>query len=114
MQGRSDWQALQARLAAAREAASCGDRETALAEIAAALELDPDFLAARALRDRLLADGLASAPAAKAPEMSPAADVSTESYERFEQRTKRRRLEKRMAAARDAIKHGRAEDAAAA
>src|SRR5882672_8085163 len=56
MQGRENWQALQARLAAARLAADRGDRDTALAEVAGALELDPNFLAAHELRDRVLAE----------------------------------------------------------
>ena len=54
MQGRDGWQALQKHLAAARAAAEAGDREVALAAVNAALEIDPDFLAAQSLRERLL------------------------------------------------------------
>ena len=54
MDARERWQALQARLTAARAAVDAGDRATALAEISAALELDKDFLAAQALRDRIM------------------------------------------------------------
>jgi tetratricopeptide (TPR) repeat protein len=128
MQGRESWQALQARLNAARAAADRGDRSTALADITAALEIDPNFLAAHALRDRLLAEAAATAPAPPAMPASPdpalAADedataspvpgVSTEGYAAFQQRAKRRRLHKRVEAARDAITHGRVNDAAAA
>jgi tetratricopeptide (TPR) repeat protein len=118
MQGRERWQALQARLGAARGAVARGDRDSALAEIAAALELDPDFLAAQELRDRLLADAAAApvapVPAAAEEHATAAPDVSTDGYARFQQRTKRRRLENRMEAARDAIKRGRVTDAAAA
>src|SRR5438270_712440 len=53
--GRERWQALQSRLTSARAAADRGDQERALAEITAALDLDPDFLAAHSLRERLLA-----------------------------------------------------------
>jgi hypothetical protein len=84
------------------------------------LELDPDFLAAHALRDRLLAEADAPAP----PVPTPAADgsatpasapgVSADGYARFQQRTRQRRLEKRIEAARDAIRRGRIGDAAAA
>ena len=64
MDARERWQALQARLTAARAAVDAGDREKALAEIGAALELDKDFLAALALRDRILR--LDAAPARRA------------------------------------------------
>jgi hypothetical protein len=51
---RERWQALQARLSAAQAFIEAGDSQKALAEVNAALTLDPDFLAAQALRDRLL------------------------------------------------------------
>jgi tetratricopeptide (TPR) repeat protein len=117
MHGREGLQALQARLGAARAAADRGDRDAALVQIAAALELDPNFLAAHALRDRLLADASAPVPAPVADERAPAPppqDVSADGYARFQQRTKRRRLENRVDAARDAITRGRLTDAAAA
>jgi hypothetical protein len=52
------WQALQARLTAARGFMVAGDRVQALHEIDAALQIDPEFLAAHALRDRLVAEDL--------------------------------------------------------
>jgi hypothetical protein len=54
MDPRERWQTLQGRLTAARYAVDDGDMATALREVTAALELDPDFLAAQALRDRIL------------------------------------------------------------
>src|SRR5258706_4403392 len=116
MQGRENWQALQARLTAARLAADRGDRDMALAEVAAALELDPNFLAAHELRDRVLAEAAApvAPPAPAADQRPPAPDVSADGFARFQQRTMRRRLENRVEAARDAIERGRMTDAAAA
>jgi hypothetical protein len=54
MDPRERWQALQGRLTAARAAVDAGNTAAALSEITAALELDKDFLAAQALRDRIL------------------------------------------------------------
>src|SRR4029079_6869844 len=51
---RQTWQALQARLTAARAAADAGDRQRALNEITAPLDIDPNFLAAHSLRERIL------------------------------------------------------------
>jgi hypothetical protein len=50
---RERWQALQAHLTAARAFADAGDQKRALVEVKAALALDPDFLAAQSLRDRI-------------------------------------------------------------
>ena len=55
MDARERWQSLQARLTAARAAADAGNRPAALAEVTAALDIDDDFLAAHALRDRIRA-----------------------------------------------------------
>ena len=55
MDPRRTWQALQSRLTNARAAIEAGDRPRALAEIAAALEIDPHFLAAHSLREGILA-----------------------------------------------------------
>jgi hypothetical protein len=64
MDPRERWQALQGRLTAARTAVDAGNTAAALSEITAALELDRDFLAAQALRDRILAmNAAANAPA---------------------------------------------------
>jgi hypothetical protein len=64
MEARERWQALQARLTAAREAVDAGDRATALREISAALDLDKDYLAAQALRDQIVSMSHRGAPAA--------------------------------------------------
>lgn len=131
MDARERWQALQARLTAARAAADHGDRSTALAEVSAALELDPEFLAAHSLRDRILAlpsdpPGLTAPPALRehaAPShlaptplasahLAPAGAPS--SYAGFEQRARRRRVDRRIDAARAAIQQQALKAAAAA
>src|ERR1700704_3835420 len=115
MDARERWQALQARLTAARAAVDAGDRERALDEISAALELDKDFLAAQALRDRITSMSPEDAPAAEAlPSTMPPAPVaavpapvdapplegSAPVLAKFEQRARRRRVDRRVDAAR--------------
>jgi tetratricopeptide (TPR) repeat protein len=111
---RETWQALQGRLTNARAAVEAGDRDKALAEIAAALEIDPDFLAAHSLRDRILAapDVPPSEPVA-ASEASGLAG-SPDGYAKFEQRAKRRRVDRRLDAARAALESGHLKAAATA
>ena len=116
MDGRERWQALQSRLTAARAAYEAGDRETALAEVTTALQIDPDFLAAQSLRDQILAPPEAVAPVAPAP---PSASVApgpqaSSGYAKFEERTKRRRVDRRLEAARAALEGRHVEDAATA
>jgi len=135
VQGRETLVALQSRLAAAHAAAGAGDREAALAQLRAALDIDPHFLAAQSLRDRLLADApLAPIPAPSArigmesaiasagvtavptPTVmrAPAPGVSPEGYARFQARAKQKRLDTRLQAARDAIRRRRFDEASAA
>ena len=118
MDARETWQALHARLTAARAAIDAGDRKRAFAEITAALDIDPDFLAAHSLRDCVLAPAAepnvwrdpAASPAAQ--EESPgfvAAErplASADGYAKFEQRAKRRRVDRRLDAARAALNAG--------
>lgn len=123
MDARETWQALQARLTAARTAADAGDRTRAIAEITAALDIDPHFLAAHSLRDRILsADAQrqplnpwpgapAAVPRPALPRQSaiataPAAPVVGDGYVKFEQRAKRRRVDRRIDAARAALNTG--------
>jgi hypothetical protein len=110
---RQTYQALQARLIAARSASAAGDRERALAEINAALEIDPHFLAAHSLRARLLAPSEPAGPPALQPGDAPPSG-SADGYARFEQRAKRRRLDRRLEAARAALDAGRLTAAASA
>ena len=112
MDARARWHALQARLTAARAALDTGDRTKALAEITAALELDRDFLAAHALHDRILAMG--SADAVSATPAVPVHPARSEPYAKFEQRARRRRVDRRVDAARAAIAQQRVKAAAAA
>jgi hypothetical protein len=125
MDARERWQALQSRLTAARTAVDAGDRAAALAEINAALELDAEFLAAHALRDRILAIDAAPSPDAPAPLPAPSqpdpshrepshSAASHARYATFEQRAKRRRVDRRIDAARAAIDQRRLDAAAAA
>ena len=122
MDPRGRWQALQARLTAARAAVDAGDRATALAEITAALELDADFLAAHALRDRIASmDETPSHPPAPAAPSQPAPEPSEPpvsgapaGYANFEQRARRRRVDTRIDAARAAIQRQHLKAAAAA
>ena len=106
----------------ARAALDMGDRANALSAVNAALAVDPDYLAAQALRDRIEQSpdttpspkprtepaGSGSNRAAAAPVPSdrqpvlPAQPpvVSAEGWARFEQRARNRRIERRVAAAR--------------
>jgi hypothetical protein len=121
MDARERWQALQARLTAARAAVENGDRPAALSEITAALELDKDFLAAQALRDRIVsmdenAPSAVPASAAPAPSstMAEPEPAPPPGYAKFEQRARRRRVDRRVDAARAAIDQHRLKAAAAA
>lgn len=122
-------------MSAARASAEAGDRARALAEVDAALAVDPQFLAAHSLRDQILAGGPLGPPrtARSHPVLPPASDgrshvpaasdprrniehplVSAEGYARFEERAKRRRVDRRIEAARSAIEGRRLREAAAA
>jgi len=121
---RQRWQALQARLTAARTSFEAGNREQALAEVTAALELDPNFLAAVALRDRIVSGepGIQHpelrtqnpAPATRNPEPGKRPLVDTAGYAKFEQRARRRRVDRRLDAARAAIAKKKLREAASA
>jgi hypothetical protein len=133
---RERWQALQGHLSAARHALTEGNRGRALQEVDAALTIDPNFSAAVALRERLsiTADTpplLRSAPPIAVavpdtpvrrpvefprpvPAAAPRPLVSTEGYARFEERARRRRIERRADAARAAIARGQLREATSA
>ncbi len=87
-----------------------GHRTGALAEIDAALRLDPDFLAAHSLRDRIAAANASGAPDAPAT-TTPAS--REDGFAMFEERMRTRRAERCAAAARRALAAGRLRDAAA-
>jgi tetratricopeptide (TPR) repeat protein len=113
---RQRWQALQAHLSAARSFLEAGDRAKALEEVNAALAIDPAFLAAQSLRDGILAPSPAVMSLPVAPSAPPPSRplVSTEGYARFEERARRRRADRKIEAARNALARGRLRDAAAA
>ena len=108
MDARETWQALQARLTNARAAVDAGDRARALAEIGAALDVDPDFLAALSLREQILAvpDVAPSTPLASSAPSETSTPAAPDGYAKFEQRAKRRRVDRRLDAARAALESG--------
>src|ERR1041384_7835573 len=105
-------------MTAARAFAEAGDRKSALREIDAALELDPNFLAAHSLRENLLSESplpvMAVDPPALPSTPTPTPTGAPEGYARFEQRARRRRVDRKIEAARTAIQARRLRDAAAA
>lgn len=111
--------ALQSSLRAARAAIAAGDRARALDAVDLALALDPQFLAAQSLRDQIVSgpdrpvDNLPHSDGAWS-DVTESAPVFTEYYARFEERAKRRRVQRRLDAARDAIAHSHFEEASAA
>jgi hypothetical protein len=120
---RERWQTLQSHLSAARGALASRDKRAALEHIEAALRIDPEFLAARMLLDRVtsaaedvsfissVADQInvsqtpasASEPAAPAPPVT----VSPETLASFEERVLRRVREREAAVSRVASTRGR-------
>jgi tetratricopeptide (TPR) repeat protein len=129
---RETWQALQARLTNARAAFDAGDRTRALDDVNAALRIDPNYLAAHALRERIIATPVGVAPSGpvspsappepRMPAVAPPEPVAalptlqsmSEGYAKFEQRAKRRRVDRRLDAARQALESGRLKAAASA
>ena len=124
MDGRQGWDALHAELAAARTAIDAGDRTKALEHVDAALAIDPNFVAAHWLRDHLLAATGSSTPttdrtpAANIIEASQSSDeahvTSAIGFGHFEERVRRRRVERRIDAAHVALEQGQLADAQAA
>jgi tetratricopeptide (TPR) repeat protein len=111
---RQHLKALQAHVAAARTALDAGDRNKALQNIDQALSIDPSFLAAQLLRERVLAAPLASSPVPPAATKAPARRfASREAYERIELRAKQRRIDHCIAATRAALGRQQPEAAAA-
>lgn len=128
MDARERWQALQSRLTAARTAFDAGDRGRALVEVDAALAIDPSFLAAADLRERITGGAVAGLrvpnaekplnlhnpePAARNPLPGPPGPLPA-GYIQFEQRALRRRADRRIAAAKQAIENRNLRGAAAA
>ncbi len=108
-------QSLREQLGRAREALDRGEPDEALAAVDRALQIDPDYLAAQALREHILRQPvLAVVPALDAAagersgtRSSTAARAFTSGVQRLEARTRARRIEKRAAAARAALASGR-------
>jgi tetratricopeptide (TPR) repeat protein len=112
---RERWQALQARLTAAQAFETAGDRKSALREVEAALALDPNFLAAHSLRERLLGQPARPIPPPPPVPGGTALDADPGAgYARFEQRARRRRVDRKIESARTAIARGRLKEAATA
>jgi hypothetical protein len=106
-------QALRLHLAEARSALDRGDPQAARDSVAAALEIDPNYLAAQVLLERI--EQFGPVPVAQKPpeEQACVSAMLPEGWARFEQRTRQRRVEKRAAAARSALNRGRLDDAQA-
>jgi hypothetical protein len=124
---------LREHLSAARAALDRGDRAAALTSLNAALALDPDYLAAQAMKDQVERSPARRVAAASVPPATsqPAAGavpdrlptgaaaqpqprgplVSAEGWARFETRARTRRAERRAAAARVLIARGRFSEA---
>jgi hypothetical protein len=107
-------QALRLHLAEARTALDRGDLNAAREAVSAALDIDPSYLAALTLKERLEQAGVdAAPPLVEVPPPVQTPVVSSEGWFRFEQRARQRRVEKRTAAAKAAIAHGRLAEARA-
>ena len=120
------WQKLQLHLRSARAAREAGDVPLALQEVDAALSIDPDYLAARVLRESIANPQPAAStvqPSSIQPSPAPATplqearqppDRAAAKPPSLEERARRRRIEHRTAAARAAILLGRLDEARAA
>ena len=109
MNPRERWQSLQSHLSAARGALAGGDRTLALEHIEAALLIDPEFLAARMLRDRVTSpepEAAARAPLA-APQrvqaVTPLVGVPSDALASLEERVMQRVRERTQTAARSPV-----------
>ncbi len=116
---RERWQTLQSHLSEARGALAKRDKTTALEHIEAALAIDPEFLAARMLRDRVMSpepesritpppqppvpDILPSADAQRVASTAPVLSLSSETLANFEERVKERVRLREAAAAEAAL-----------
>lgn len=113
MDARERWHALQTHLSTARAVADAGDHAAALQEVERALEIDPDFLAAHSLKERLVLGD--ARPAAPPPDAAAAESApSPPGLSAIEARVLARRAERKLAAATDAIRRGAVEAAIAA
>jgi tetratricopeptide (TPR) repeat protein len=119
---RQHLKALQAQVAAARAAFDVGDRAKALEHLDQALSIDPSFLAAQSLRERVLATSQAPVAFVPTPQVRPHVQpplaakrpASREAYERIELRAKQRRVDHCIAATRAALGRQQLEAAGAA
>jgi tetratricopeptide (TPR) repeat protein len=111
---RQHLKALQAQVAAARAAFDAGERDKALQHLDQALSIDPSFLAAQSLRERVLASAATSAAPSPPQPSSARRFASREAYERVELRAKQRRVDHCIAATRAALGRQQPEAAAAA
>jgi len=114
---RERWQTLQSHLSAARGALAARDKGAALEHIEAALRIDPEFLAARMLRDRVTSDaentsftssvpdhidliGTPASASEPATFTAPPPTVSPETLANFQERVLRRVREREAAVGR--------------
>jgi tetratricopeptide (TPR) repeat protein len=115
-----NWQTLQLHLKSARAAREAGDIALALQEVDAALAIDPDYLAAKVLRESLANQRPVPQPtqqpavSAPPPQPEPQAHNKTAKPASLEERARRRRIDHRIGAARTAILLSRFPEARAA
>lgn len=103
--GREQWQALQGLLTRARALADEGDRVGALQHVDRALEIDPHFLAAHSLKERLAPDGPAErSDASRPPEAKAEAPAAPAGLSAIEAKVLARRAERRLDTASEAIR----------
>jgi hypothetical protein len=108
------WTTLQLHLKKANQAREAGDLERALEHVDAALAIDPEFIAARMLRESLVPAGVAPAPANPPPAIERPDVVSADTYASIEARARRRRIDQRLGVTRAGIAAGHFGEAAAA
>ncbi|HEX4347707.1 MAG TPA: hypothetical protein VHZ73_09050 [Vicinamibacterales bacterium] len=102
--GRSSFRQVQAQLSAAKVKLKAGEFDAALERIDRALQIDPNYLAAHALRDKVTAAKLAPAPSQ--PDGPAPTPIAIDNFSKLEERARRRRTERRLQTAREAIRAG--------
>ena len=108
----SSWGTLQLHLRAAKTARDAGDHDKALEHIDAALAVDPDFIAARMLRETLT-NGAGRSPSVPAPPPPPLSEATVK-YASLEARARQKRIDQRIGVARSAIVARKFDEATAA
>ena len=113
----SSFRQVQAHLGDARSRLNAGEFDAALEMVDRALDIDPEYLAARALREKIAAAKLAPPPlelALRDAPGEPGSPLSLDNFAKLEARVRHRGVEHRLKSARAAIRAGQFSDARAA